>query len=404
MSIFTDLLRLDGESSDEAVLQDILTALRVALNFPAVYFVRYDGAKAQIVDVSGHSGAFGLDPGPCQKDAEVYFQMLRDSEVPSVIENTMTEPMAQHVPWLRRSRIGAISSCLIQTASGSVLGAICAFTAAPKRIHSRDKKTMAMLAKIASNLITNEASAMTQLSALRRRIRNVISDSRVNIHLQPIVDLLTTETRGYEALSRFEHEDDTLTPRIWFDDARRVGMQPLLECAAMAEAIELLRFLPNDTYLSVNASPETVRIGAVADILQDGPPDRMVLDLTEHADAEQLDGLHDALKELKSMNVQIALDNFGAGDLQLPSVEKLEPDILKLDISLVKSINRSSVSQAMTRSIVSFANDIDAALIAVGIEHESERAKLAELGVRFGQGFLLARPDAPGTFGFDLVK
>ena len=156
---------------------------------------------------------------------------------------------------------------------------------------------MTVLARIAANIVNSNSQDAKRLSHLRNRIRNVISDARVDIHLQPILNLQTREVQGYEALSRFQDRADTLSPRSWFEDAREVGMQPLLECTAIAEAVELLKFLPADTYLSVNASPETVQIGAVADILQDGPPERIMLDLTEHEDADKLDGLDLALSE-----------------------------------------------------------------------------------------------------------
>ena len=401
MTIFTDLLRVDRTGSEQAMLQDILVGFRMTLGFPLACIVVHEGSRVRVLAVSDARGNTGLEVGPCDADAEIYFQMLRDNELPYVLQNTLKDPLARFLRWIRVSPIGAIASVPIKNAAGGVIGAVCCFSPVPSSIPARDMKVMTVLARIAANIVNSEKQDAKRLSHLRNRIRNVISDARVDIHLQPILNLQTGDVRGYEALSRFEDQNDTMSPRDWFEDARKVGMQPLLECTAIAEAVELLQFLPDDTYLSVNASPETVQIGAVADILQDAPPERIVLDLTEHEDANSLEGLDLALAELRNMGIQIALDNFGAGNLQFPTVVKLQPNILKLDLSLVKSINRNQNSQDLTRAIVQFAYEIDAVLIAVGIEHESERTTLADLGVKFGQGYLLARPDAPDSFGIN---
>ena len=401
MTIFTDLLRVDGTRGDDAMLQDILVAFRMAVGFPLACLVTYEGAKVRIKAVSDARGSGQLSPGPCPPKPEVYFQLLRDGELPGTLPNTLKDPLARMLSWISESPIGAIASIPLHSDGGRVIGALCTLSPIPASLPARDIKIMTVLARIAANIITNEHKSLPQLSRLRERIRNVISEARVDIHLQPILDMQTSEIRGYEALSRFNDGAADFSPRSWFEDAKRVGMQPLLECTAIAEALELLKFLPKSTYLSVNASPETVKIGAVADILRDSPAERVVLDLAETEDAAKLDDLDFSLAELRAMGVQIALDNFGSGDLQFPTVVKLKPDILKLDISIVKSINRKQSSQDLTKAMVGYAEDLGAALIAVGIEHESERAKLADLGVKFGQGFLLGKPDAPDTFDLE---
>ncbi len=399
MSVYTDLLRVNGVHGDSAMLQDILVGYRMSIGFPLSCLVRFDGAKVHIVGVSDARGDAGLTPGPCPKDAEVYFQMLRDQEVPEVVRNTFMDPLCRFLRWIKNGQIGAIASISLTDADGRIIGAMCAFSPIPTVIAPKDIKLAGVLARIASNMLPAPGTDVAHTTPLRQRVRNVMGDERVDIHLQPIMNLSSTKVRGYEALTRFLDDANSITPRTWFEEARRVGMQPLIECAAIAEAVDMLRFLPRDTYLSVNASPEVVRIGAVAEILRDAQPERIVIDLTEHEDADDLEGLELGLAELRTLGVQIALDNFGAGDLQMPTVVRLQPDILKLDMSLVKSINRRQNSQDLTRAIVAFAEDIGATLIAVGIEHESERATLAELGVPFGQGFLLAKPDAPDSFG-----
>jgi len=380
MTNLTDLLRVDGTQGEQELLKTILAGMCRTLGLPCACIALYSGARVEILAMHGD----GIDGGVFGPDAVTFLQMLRDGEVPQLMPNTMMDPVARHLRWMQRIPIGATACFPLHTNSGQTVGAICCFASHPSVIHARELKLAMVLSRIAANVVSAPQHDANRLSNLRQRIRNVVNDAKVDIHLQPIVNLATKEIRGYEALSRFQDDSYTGAPRQWFKDARRVGMQPLLECTAIAQAVELLNFLPQDTYLSINSSPQTVEIGAVADILLDSSPDRIVLDLSDWSGTEHLHKLDIALCELRGMGVQIALDNVGSDIMQLDTIERIKPDILKLDLSVVKSINRREESQILTQAIVQLAQDLDSVLIAVGIEHESERATLAELGVTFG--------------------
>ena len=110
-----------------------------------------------------------------------------------------------------------------------------------------------------------------------------------------------------------------------------------------------------------------------------------------HCSVTDFDALKERLAEIKPF-ARIAIDDVGAGYAGLRHLVDLEPDILKLDMSLTRDIHEDVARQALTTAMVRYAKDIGAKLVAGGIECEEERDVLAELGVDYGQGYLFARP------------
>jgi EAL domain-containing protein (putative c-di-GMP-specific phosphodiesterase class I) len=91
--------------------------------------------------------------------------------------------------------------------------------------------------------------------------------------------------------------------------------------------------------------------------------------------------------------VRLAVDDAGAGFSSLHHILLLSPDIIKLDITLVRDINRDPVKRALAWSLVTFAREIGSTIIAEGIETAAELATLVELGIPWGQGYHLGRPE-----------
>jgi EAL domain-containing protein (putative c-di-GMP-specific phosphodiesterase class I) len=89
------------------------------------------------------------------------------------------------------------------------------------------------------------------------------------------------------------------------------------------------------------------------------------------------------------------VDDVGSGYSGLESIARLKPTFLKIDISLVRDVHVSRVNQAMVQAIISMGRDIGAKVIAEGIHSEEETQHLKGMGVDYGQGHFLARPDAP---------
>jgi EAL domain-containing protein (putative c-di-GMP-specific phosphodiesterase class I) len=123
--------------------------------------------------------------------------------------------------------------------------------------------------------------------------------------------------------------------------------------------------------------------------------DRIVLEITESSAIENYGVFAEALGEFTRLGFQIAVDDVGAGYSGLEKIAHLNPNYLKLDRELIKDIDSSYIRREMTRALKAFADKIGSTIIAEGIEREAELKALLELGIEYGQGFLLARP-APG--------
>jgi len=208
---------------------------------------------------------------------------------------------------------------------------------------------------------------------------------------QPIADLRTGEVVGFEALSRFSGQPYR-PPNEWFEEAASVGCGVGLELAAARTALAALDQIAPDAFLSVNCSPSATLDPGLMDLLTQMPPDRVVLELTEHDPVDDYGPLLGVLDRLRAQGVRIAIDDAGAGYSGLRHVLRLRPDILKLDVVLTRDIDTDPDRRALATALVAFASEIDAVVIAEGIETGGELRTLRDLGVTLGQGYHLARP------------
>jgi EAL domain-containing protein (putative c-di-GMP-specific phosphodiesterase class I)/putative methionine-R-sulfoxide reductase with GAF domain len=232
---------------------------------------------------------------------------------------------------------------------------------------------------------------------LRKRIRGVIDREAFDIAFQPVLALDTTRTVGYEALARFTDAADR-PPDRWFDDAARAELSFDLEIAVARKALASLALLPRDTYLAINVSPETAASAEILRLCARHSPERIVLEITEHSSVDDYLALVARARALREMGVHLAIDDAGAGFASLRHVLRLEPDLIKLDKSITRSIDKRTRHQSLAAALLTFASGTSASIVAEGIETEEELATLKRLGVPFGQGYFLGRPGRlPGT-------
>ncbi len=244
-------------------------------------------------------------------------------------------------------------------------------------------------------------------SSLRRReadrIQTVLDEpSRLHVVYQPIVDLRVGGLAGVEALARF-HDEPERPPDVWFGEATAAGLALELELTSIHAALADLARIPEDAYLSLNMSPGTAVSPQFRELAGRHGPGRIVVEVTEHARVEDYAELGEALRDLRSRGVRLAVDDAGAGFASLRHILKLEPDLIKLDMSLTRGIDADRAKRALAAGLISFAAEIDAAIVAEGIETEGELEALRGLGVVFGQGYFLARPGPLPEGGLSLA-
>jgi EAL domain-containing protein (putative c-di-GMP-specific phosphodiesterase class I) len=150
--------------------------------------------------------------------------------------------------------------------------------------------------------------------------------------------------------------------------------------------------LPDDVFLTVNASAATILSNGLFEMLEARARPGLVVELTEHAHIEDYVPLMDALDRLRASGVRLAVDDAGAGYAGLSHILQVQPDIIKLDRFLITGAESDPARRALASSLVRFSAEIGAMLIAEGIETDVELSVLRDLGVTRGQGYLLARP------------
>lgn len=215
----------------------------------------------------------------------------------------------------------------------------------------------------------------------------VLANGSVETVLQPIVDLRTGTTVGAEALSRFS-EHPFRPPDVWFAEATSVGLGVELELVALRSALDQLRHVPSNLFLSLNASIETIISDGFRATFSDVPVDRVVLELTTGVnDYAQLDM---TIGELRSHGLRLAAS---VGCSNLRHILDLRPDIIKVDADLIRGIEGDQVRQALVSALLALGTGLyNVSFIAQGIETDGEFETLRTLGCPFGQGFYLGRP------------
>src|SRR3954466_8703936 len=244
--------------------------------------------------------------------------------------------------------------------------------------------------------VNDEAERVTWFAGAeeqRAEIEQVLEDpgARIAHVFQPVVDLRTGLVAGFEALSRFK--DSRRPPNAWFAQAHRCGLGIELEMAAARAQLEAPH-RPLGTRLSINLSP-TAMLSVEAEELLDGDLSHLLLEVTEDELMAEGGQLEERLGELRRRGARLAVDDIGAGYAGLKQVMRLQPDLLKLDLSLVAGVAGDPAKGAMVDALVRYARRIGGDVCAEGVETLEDLETLADLDVTYGQGYVLARPLPP---------
>jgi EAL domain-containing protein (putative c-di-GMP-specific phosphodiesterase class I) len=155
--------------------------------------------------------------------------------------------------------------------------------------------------------------------------------------------------------------------------------------------------------LAVNASPDVACLPALLDAVIGFDPARTVVEITEQRGPSEPSLFAAAIRRLKDHGVQVAIDDAGTGYSDLRQILELQPDIVKLDHTLIAGIDTDPVKMALVQAFVAFAQDTGIDLVAEGVATEPIRSVLSALQVGFGQGYALGHPE-PAAVVLDRLK
>jgi EAL domain-containing protein (putative c-di-GMP-specific phosphodiesterase class I)/DNA-binding NarL/FixJ family response regulator len=320
-------------------------------------------------------------------------EIVRRSPPTRVIALSAHQDVPSVLTMLRAGAVGyVVKSDSVDEILSAIHGAVEGKSSVPQRLAAG--VASAMLEHVLQG--RREASRSSQLR--RKRVERAIDDRAFTMVFQPIFDLDGGAIVGMEALARFS-ELPQRTPNVWIAEAEAVGLLMDLELALAGAALDELESLPPDAYLALNFSPETAASDRLRDLLERADPSRIVVEVTEQAPVADYDELREALSGLRERGVRLAIDDAGAGFASLRHIVRLDPDLIKLDITLTRQIETDPVRQALAVALVSFAEQIGATVVAEGVETELQLEALRRAGVRHAQGFLLGRPGPVAEVG-----
>lgn len=254
------------------------------------------------------------------------------------------------------------------------------------------------------------ASSFGQLTELPADCTDCGTAERVGFRFdyayQPIVDVQSRSIYAHEALVRGPSGENaqsvlsqvTETNRYRFDQACRVKAIKTAAQLGIGERLSI-NFLPNAVYkpeLCIRTTLEAARV-------HDFPVERVIFEVTEGERVEDGPWLAQILREYKRCGFLTAIDDFGAGYAGLTLLADFKPDLIKIDMGLIRDVDTSTPRQTIVRALVRLCDDMGIQVIAEGIETAGERDFLYDAGIRLMQGYLFGKPVFQGVTKGDAI-
>jgi EAL domain-containing protein (putative c-di-GMP-specific phosphodiesterase class I) len=232
--------------------------------------------------------------------------------------------------------------------------------------------------------------------ASRRELNFGRAIAAVYMVYQPIVSWSRREAFGYEALVR-SSETAMPHPGALFDAAEQLGRLHDLGRQIRTKCVEPLARLRPDQSLFVNLHTEDLLDETLFDpetqLARNSH--QIILEITERAKLESVGQVRERIARLRELGFRIAIDDIGAGYSGLNSFAMIQPDVVKLDITLVRGVDADPVKRKLVRVLADLCHDLGILVVAEGVETSAERDTLVELRCDLLQGYLFARPGAP---------
>ena len=228
-------------------------------------------------------------------------------------------------------------------------------------------------------------------------IQRVLRERDVQPVFQPVVDLLSGATVALEAYARGPVGSVFRLPRVMFSVSQEAGFGVELDRMCHRLALEALAGTEPPPLLFLNTTVENLldpewssREMLEAQRLAGLDPSRIVLEVPENQLVADPDAYREALVPLRALGYMLSLDDVGSGPRSVTLIEKLRPEFMKFDLTLVRGIDRDQLRRELVRSLVALAQRAGARLVVERVETRLERETLLECGAEWGQGYLFA--------------
>ncbi len=377
---------------DRPSLTRLLHSIRRHLGMDVAFISEFRDGRRFFRHVEIGDSHLALQPGDSDPLEDSYCVRVVDGRLSELIPDAGSNPEALKLAATRDARVGAHLSVPIRLSDGRVFGTFCCFSHAPDQtLTERDLHVMRVFADLAAEQIQQDISDGEARRLVEERIDTAVEREQLRMVFQPIVDLATHRVVGFESLARFS-TDPYRSPDVWFAEAGLVGRGVELESRAIRLALAGIAELPSSVYITINASPETIVKGALADVLRGQPLERLVVEVTEHQAIERYDDISAAIAPLQRDGLRIAIDDAGAGYASFRHVLNLHPHIVKLDNSITHDIDVDRSRRALAAALCGFARETGCGIVAEGVETQAELETVRALGIGKAQGYHLGRP------------
>jgi EAL domain-containing protein (putative c-di-GMP-specific phosphodiesterase class I) len=394
-SLVSSLRLLHAKPTPEATAASIVRALsELPLIDIAVVFEVASSGETSVIAIAGRAEA-PVQIGECLPADRAAFLVARTRV--GAWAARWAERNAHTIEDDRLTAMGVQAQAFAPILSGDVMvGLVLIATTNPEEVEHllTDLPSVSEAAAVADTILAPALMARRLTLAARVQVEQIIAAGAFHPEFQPIVELDSGLTVGFEALSRFSNGTP---PDRMFADAKAAGIGFQLEAVTMSAAIRDGALLPPGAWLSLNVSPaflggydELARILAQ----RDRP---IILEVTEHDRIEDYSNLHAAMRAL-GPDIRLAVDDAGAGIANFRHLVDLRPHLVKIDAGMIRGVGGDVSRQAMIVGLVHFAEVSGAQVLAEGIETDAELATVKRLGVTLGQGYLLARPAPVGRW------
>lgn len=373
---------------DGGVIADLLRAVRAHFGMDVAFVSEFTEGRRVFRFVDTGAESFVV-PGAGEPLERTYCKYVVDGVLPSAIPDTATNQAVIDLQIPTPAGVASYLGVPITFPDGRVYGTLCCLGSAPAEIGLGDLAILSVVADVVAANLQRIEDHLEDVVASHQRVADIIDGEEFHPVFQPIVDLVTGRVVGVEALTRFTAEPQQ-SPDKWFHAANAAGLGVELELAAVRKALAQLPSIPDGAYMSVNLSPAV--LAEALELLSAVDCTRVVVEITEHEQIADYDALIATTVELRARGIRFAVDDAGSGYSSLSHVLRLRPDIVKLDLALVRDVDADLARQALARALVEFATNFGATIVAEGIETAAELRILARLGVASGQGYHLARP------------
>lgn len=292
----------------------------------------------------------------------------------------------------------------IEAVHGEEIAAQTEIYAGRAHIHYDPKVRVERLIYRGIREAANAARSVEQRERARRvgELRESIRERAIYIEYHPIVVAETGRVFGYEALARGLRRG-LRSPEVMFEAAADAKMIWELSRLCRAKALEGFGRLAPTELLFLNVDPHDFDDPEFSTASSGHDPNRVVIEITERTAIKDYPRFRERLQAFRALGYRVAVDDAGSGYAGLGSIANLEPNFIKLDISLITGIDTNPTKRNLVETMVRFANDQQAMVIAEGVERIEEYVAVRSLGVHLVQGFFVNRARDDGADFADLI-